>query len=96
MEEKKYEYKGTVTIGTDEYRDLITDCIESKAKYERVNLDYWDVKRKCTDFETKIKCMEEAMQTYYAFVDSSEEIKAKYKLFLVEEKMRKENGVCEG
>lgn len=54
-EKKVYSFIGTVTIGTDEYRDLIEDkakVISEKDDYYR---RYWDLYSKNTKLEEQVK-----------------------------------------
>lgn len=39
MEEKKYE--GTVQITSAEYRELVTEAVEAKARYDAVRSENW-------------------------------------------------------
>ncbi len=38
---REYEFKGTVTIGTDEYRDLIEDCISNEKSAHEYRSKFW-------------------------------------------------------
>jgi len=46
MEEKKYEIVGTVTIGTDEYRDLVRENCELQKDISSANREKWDIQSK--------------------------------------------------
>lgn len=41
MDEKKYTTNGTVTISTDEYRDLITDAIKTQQEASETRSRLW-------------------------------------------------------
>ena len=87
-EEKKYSIIGKVEIGTDEYRDLIEAVKEAEKNYSEANSRYWK-ERECADNSEKARDTYKAERdSYYAFINSSEEIKTKYKLFLAEEKVK--------
>lgn len=91
MEDKKvYTIIGKVEIGTDEYRDLIEQVAESKRDADRWNEKYytehWEldkVKKELTSALTKLSGLNE-------FVNSSEEMKTKYKLFLAERQLKEQ------
>lgn len=89
MEEKKtYTIIGKVEIGTDEYRDLIeslareTQRADNNEKERRE--EYWahdKTKKELTSALGKLANLND-------FVNSSEEMKAKYKLFLAEKQLK--------
>ena len=82
-EEKKYSIIGKVEIGTDEYRDLISGLTKSKADADSYRSQYWSEQSKSSDLEKKLEAMTEKADTMLEFINSSEELKAKYALFLV-------------
>lgn len=82
-EEKKYSIIGKVEIGTDEYRDLISGLTKSKADADSYRSSYWSEQSKTSDLEKKLEAMTEKADTMLEFINSSEELKAKYALFLV-------------
>ncbi len=87
MDEKKtYDFKGTVTISTEEYRDLIEKCAELKADYSKRNSDYYEEYRKRQDLEKQLKEMQEELINLRRYVNAKEETRLAFKLFLVEEK----------
>lgn len=51
-ERKKYEVQGTVTISTEEYRDLLEDKYDALKSRDFYQSKYWE-------FETKVKKLEE-------------------------------------
>lgn len=73
MEENKREYNreysivGTVTIGTDEYRDLITEkfeAVHAKNEYSRKNNEYYWKVRELEEENKKIKQELEQLKKY--------------------------------
>lgn len=84
MEEKKYEIVGTVTIGTDEYRDLVRENCELQKDISSANREKWDIQSKLRELEEKYKKTSEELDKFKKFAESSEEQKAKYKLYLIE------------
>ena len=81
--EKKYDYQGTVTISTDEYRDLISENADLKCELREINAKnvlYWEMDKLKKEVETlKQKCNEQL-----GFINSSEEQKTKFKLWKLE------------
>lgn len=82
-EEKKYAIIGKVEIGTDEYRDLISGLAKAEADADSYKGRYWSEQSKTSNLEKKLEAMTEKADTMLEFINSSEELKAKYALFLV-------------
>ena len=82
-EEKKYAIIGKVEIGTDEYRDLIEGLTKAEADADSYRGRYWSEQSKTSDLEKKLEAMTEKANAMSEFINSSEELKAKYALFLV-------------
>ena len=85
-EEKKYSIIGKVEIGTDEYRDLISGLANAEAEADSYRSRYWSEQIKTSDLDKKLEAMTEKADTMLEFINSSEELKAKYALFLVRKK----------
>lgn len=90
MDKKEYLIVGKVEIGTDEYRDLIETNAELKAEKDRQFSRYWEEHTRADKLDTELKDAKKTLAALQGFVDSSEEIKAKYRLYLVEQQMSKE------
>ena len=82
-EEKKYSYVGKVEIGTDEYRDLIAGLAKAESDADSYRSRYWSEQSKTSDLDKKLEAMTEKANAMSEFINSSEELKAKYALFLV-------------
>ena len=82
-EEKKYSIIGKVEICTDEYRDLISDLAKAEAYADSYRSRFLSEQRKTSDLEKKLEAMTEKANKMSEFINSSEELKAKYALFLV-------------
>ena len=82
-EEKKYSIIGKVEIGADEYRDLISGLAKAEAAADSYRGRYWSEQSKTSDLEKKLEAMTEKANAMSEFINSSEELKAKYALFLV-------------
>lgn len=68
-EKKTYSVVGTVTIGTDEYRDLITEVSELKVNLREVEQRkadlYWENdknKRKAEELEKSLETLKRALK----------------------------------
>ena len=86
-EKKTYSIIGQVTIGTDEYRDLIEAVQEAKADTDKQRSNWYEQYNKANKLEADIKKISAVSDSYADFINSSEEIKAKYKLYLAEQQM---------
>ncbi len=84
MEEKKYDVQGTVTISTEEYRDLIVSAIEQGKEADKYRSQYWDEVNKRSELETKLKASEERCDTYKKFINADEERFKDYKFWLAQ------------
>ena len=82
-EEKKYSIIGKVEIGTDEYRDLISGLVKAEADADSYRSRFWSEQNTTSDLEKKLEAMTEKANAMSEFINSSEELKAKYALFLV-------------
>lgn len=83
-EKKTYSVVGTVTIGSDEYRDLVEEVINARAEYKDVDRRRSELYWKCNDLEKKVKAAEEQMAVYKEFINSSELIKAEFRKYRFE------------
>lgn len=81
-EEKKYSIIGTVSIGTDEYRDLIEAVKTAEHEYESANSARWDEYRRANAAEEKCKKYETILNSYKAYIESQNLID-NYKLWMV-------------
>ena len=82
-EQKKYEVQGTVTISTEEYRDLITEKYEAQKEMEDYRHRYWDEQSKKRELESKVAALEKGQKNYRDFVNSTPECTALYKQWLI-------------
>lgn len=84
MEKKDYEVKGTVTISTEEYRDLIVSAIEQEKEADRYRSQYWEESNKRSKAEEALKPMREKYELLLAFINDSEERVKDYKFWLAQ------------
>jgi hypothetical protein len=90
-EEKKYSIVGKVEIGTDEYRDLIEAVKENEKAYNDANSARFKEYMRANEAEKQRDIFKKENEKYVAFVNSSEEIKAKYSAFLLEQQLKELN-----
>lgn len=57
-ERKEYSMVGQVTIGTDEYRDLIESLADMTAQYKEADSKAWERYTKINNLELKLKDMQ--------------------------------------
>jgi chromosome segregation ATPase len=57
MEEKKYSVVGRVEIGTDEYRDLISEKFESQKQMEYYRDKYWDEQKVTNELKKEVETL---------------------------------------
>lgn len=72
-EAKEYSIVGQVTIGTDEYRELIEKKITTEKDYDEMRSKYWSLEsdnRKLTD---EIKNLKSQLDTYKRYIKESNE-----------------------
>ena len=75
MEEQKkvYSIVGTVTIGTDEYRDLLVEACEARKEAEHQNSRYWEKYSECSKLESKVKELTEKLEQYQRYIKDNNE-----------------------
>ena len=86
MDEKKtYTVVGTVTIGTDEYRDLIENLKEAQHEATENRSAKWESQAKAQKLEAELKTVLEKLNELEAFVKSDEAVSTKFKLWRIEQ-----------
>lgn len=86
MDEKKtYSVVGTVTIGTDEYRDLIENLKDAQKEAEKNNSVRWELYSKAQNLEAELKAVLEKLRELEAFMRSDEAVSTKFKLWRIEQ-----------
>ena len=91
MEDKKtYTFIGKVEIGTDEYRDLIEQLAESKKEVDKWNDKYYNAYWKLEKVEKELESTSTKLSSLNDFINSSDEIRTKYKLFLAEQQLKEQ------
>lgn len=85
-----YSVIGRVEIGTDEYRDLISQNCQLKAERDRFYSERWTEARRADAAESKLKDLSIKFEELAAFVKSDEAITTRYKLFRLEKVTKEE------
>ena len=82
MENKEYEVKGTVTISTEEYKDLVKSVFEAEKSSENYRDRYWKEQETTKSQAEQIKSLEKKLEFFQRFINSSEDINLEYKMYL--------------
>ena len=86
MDEKKtYSVVGTVTIGADEYRDLIESLKEAEHEATTNRSAKWELQSVVEKLKVELKEVQEKLVELDAFVKSDEAVSTKFKLWRIEQ-----------
>lgn len=89
MDEKKtYSITGTVTIGTDEYRDLIDNCASLREKLDSKRSECFRKDDEIKTLNSNNTIMKKTLDNYNEFFNSSTEATALYKSFVSEKTLK--------
>lgn len=72
-ERKEYSIVGTVSIGTDEYRDLIEDRLEAQKNAEYYRSKFWEEEANNKKLEVENATLRGELDKYKKFVKDSGE-----------------------
>jgi Skp family chaperone for outer membrane proteins len=86
MEDKKYTVVGSVTIGTDEYRDLVENGIRKEQEAEDYRSKFWKEQSKSGELQKELAALKPKYEALNKFVKSDDAIATKYKLYQIEQK----------
>lgn len=81
QEKREYPVTGTVTISTEEYRDLIEEKELLWQKGQAEHDSWWDEYRKRECAETKAKKLQEKVNDFEAFLLAEPAVKEEYDNF---------------
>lgn len=73
MEEKKYSVVGTVTIGTDEYRDLLTEKFEAQKDASEYNKRWYEQYNKANKLEDENKILKNELDQLKRYIKDNNE-----------------------
>ena len=89
MDEKKtYSVTGTVTIGTDEYRDLVEERVKFSEELSGKRSECWEKDSEIKRLKTEKDLMSKKLAEYNEFLNSSTEATALYKAFVAEKTLK--------
>lgn len=88
-EKKDYGVRGTVTISTEEYRDLVVKVQELKAAGQREHDDWYEEYKKNSDLKKEIEKRDGFIEKYKEYIDSSELRKNDYLKWCDEKRMER-------
>ena len=83
-EKKKYEIVGTVTIGSDEYRDLIEAVKDKEQDLKAVYSDLWKYMEKAEKAEKELEELAKRYNNVEAFIKSNAETYGMYMVWMAE------------
>lgn len=72
-EKKTYSVVGTVTIGTDEYRDLLTEKFEAQKEAERQRNSWYNEYSDCQKLREENKKLKERLDKFEGYLKDKEE-----------------------
>lgn len=72
-EKKTYSVVGTVTIGTDEYRDLITEKLQAEREAERQRNEWYREYSECQKLKEENKKLKERLDKVEKYIKDNEE-----------------------
>lgn len=81
-EKKVYSVIGTVTIGTDEYRDLITEKFEALRKYEEESNRWYKEYSRANRAEEDNKKLKQELDQLKKYISDNDE-QDKFELWIV-------------
>lgn len=82
MEEKKlYPVNGTVTISTEEYRDLIESSIKTQHSLDKMRSDWCSEYGRANKLQKELEESKADLEKLTAFVYSKKDLQLAYKLF---------------
>lgn len=84
QEKKVYDLQGTVTITTDEYRDMFTEITRLKFAGQREHDDFKDQYYKRQELEKKCTELTKRLDELNAWLDEDDAARTKFKLWKVE------------
>ncbi|MBO6272856.1 hypothetical protein J6O48_08780 [bacterium] len=82
-ERKEYQVIGTVTIGTDEYRDLIEAVKDAQREKDEQSNKWYEQYRKATELEKENAELKERLNKYEMFIGQNEAMKDGFTLYCV-------------
>lgn len=92
MEDKKYSVVGQVTIGTDEYRDLIEGKLSAEKEASDYRSKFWNEESKTKKLTEKIEKLESVNQQFKDFLSEHTSVKDDFRAFRIRRHSEDEDG----
>lgn len=93
MDEKRKTYPShTITIESEEYRDLIIENEQNKHEASEYRSKYWDATNKTKAVEDNLKKLQSDYDNFTAFLSSSSEAAALFKAYMAEKALKASGG----
>lgn len=87
IEKKEYETKGTVTISTEEYRDLIAMNYELQQRGQKEHDDWYKEYKRASELEGSNKKLQEKLDLLDEFLSEHLAVKEDYNNFIMRKKV---------
>lgn len=83
MEEEKkvYPVYGTVTISTEEYRDLVLGIAKAENELDKQRSKWYEEYNKANRLQKENETVKAELEKYRGFVESKKELKLAFKFF---------------
>lgn len=83
--DKTYSVVGTVTIGTDEYRDLIEQAIECRKEMEDYRSKKWALDDEVNKLTRELKTMDEKLKKHLEFLKQDKDLCLRFQMWILGE-----------
>lgn len=83
--DKTYSVVGTVTIGTDEYRDLIEQAIECRKEMEDYRSKKWALDDEIKKLTCELKTMDEKLKKHLEFLKQDKDLYLRFQMWILGE-----------
>lgn len=80
-EKKNYDFNGTVTISSEEYRDLVTAAVKNERDADDYRSRSWSAENKVKSLEAALKEIKSDLELRTAFIESKKEFRLAFKMF---------------
>lgn len=85
LEEREYETKGTVTISTEEYRDMLKQIYSLQSAGQKEHDDWYSMMKERDALKTKFENADTELTQIKAWLEDDDASKTKFKLWKVEQ-----------
>ena len=83
--EKTYSVIGIVTIGSDEYRDLIEQAVESRKEMEDYRAKKWNLDNEVQKLRSELRTTSENLKKYLEFLKQDKDLYLKFQMWILGE-----------